>query len=522
MIFNLMMPQSIWVDPLLSNNFLTPGSHFCSDPEEEEFWLLLLYYQGLIDNPVGTGWSYNDLVSQQRSQRTMDDQYWFQHMAADSGDEAYATEDLYSDCFPATDAIAPYPRSQTATAGVSAVNVGRDFGPSHTQHNKEAAGNDQMSLPNLRIANDYDGDFGASYDPRQYTCQAYDAAKGNQAAGYLNYHDSLPNDHWQPNLPVFGEPLEGPQVSPSSFSSSVPSSATSEAMAAMTLDSMAAHGTVTGSSRANNSGNTWAPGYPSTISPKMLRIHPSPPHTSSPESIHTNLFAGSNSDLGSSSFEHHRTRGPSHSHRSSHKLRKELPTKSARRETAVAKPESQSSSSRGKKSALPLLPPNYSQSPPVIRDTEFKQEDLDDMSYEVETPGYEHSDAGYDHAITHGGRAVKDEFLVRSKRAGMTYREIRRKGNFIEAESTLRGRYRTLTKDKDARVRKPEWLDNDVRLLKKAVRKLNKETTPGKAPWGQVADYIAKNGGSYQFGGATCHRKWKELQEEGRPGMKRE
>ena len=44
----------------------------------------------------------------------------------------------------------------------------------------------------------------------------------------------------------------------------------------------------------------------------------------------------------------------------------------------------------------------------------------------------------------------------------MTYREIRKQGNFKEAESTLRGRYRTLTKSKEARVRKPEWQDKDV------------------------------------------------------------
>jgi hypothetical protein len=46
----------------------------------------------------------------------------------------------------------------------------------------------------------------------------------------------------------------------------------------------------------------------------------------------------------------------------------------------------------------------------------------------------------------------------------MTYKEIRRKGGFIEAESTLRGRFRTLTKHRDARVRKPEWTENDVSL----------------------------------------------------------
>jgi hypothetical protein len=67
-------------------------------------------------------------------------------------------------------------------------------------------------------------------------------------------------------------------------------------------------------------------------------------------------------------------------------------------------------------------------------------------------PGMEHRDA-------------QDEFLVKSKLAGMSYKDIRRQGNFTEAESTLRGRFRTLTKHKTARVRKPEWCENDVMFL---------------------------------------------------------
>ena len=59
-------------------------------------------------------------------------------------------------------------------------------------------------------------------------------------------------------------------------------------------------------------------------------------------------------------------------------------------------------------------------------------------------------------------RHAKDDFLVRSKRSGMSYREIRNKGHFKEAESTLRGRYRTLTKRREQRVRKPQWQPKDV------------------------------------------------------------
>ncbi|KAH6681664.1 hypothetical protein B0J14DRAFT_679677 [Halenospora varia] len=113
-------------------------------------------------------------------------------------------------------------------------------------------------------------------------------------------------------------------------------------------------------------------------------------------------------------------------------------------------------------------------------------------------------------------RNSRDDFLVKSKLAGMSYKEIRRKGGFNEAESTLRGRFRTLTKAKSARVRKPEWNDNDIRLLKKAVRKLTHNSDPSKSkvPWKLVAEYIANNGGSYHFGNATCRKRWDELQEQ--------
>ena len=59
-------------------------------------------------------------------------------------------------------------------------------------------------------------------------------------------------------------------------------------------------------------------------------------------------------------------------------------------------------------------------------------------------------------------RAARDEFLVKAKRAGRTYKEIRALGGFAEAESTLRGRFRMLTKRVEERLRKPVWADIDV------------------------------------------------------------
>lgn len=59
-------------------------------------------------------------------------------------------------------------------------------------------------------------------------------------------------------------------------------------------------------------------------------------------------------------------------------------------------------------------------------------------------------------------RSQKDRFLVQARDSNMTYKEIKERGGFSEAESTLRGRYRALTKEKEARVRKPAWSHVDV------------------------------------------------------------
>jgi hypothetical protein len=66
----------------------------------------------------------------------------------------------------------------------------------------------------------------------------------------------------------------------------------------------------------------------------------------------------------------------------------------------------------------------------------------------------------------------KDQMLVDLKQRGYSYKDIKVMGQFEEAESTLRGRYRTLTKPKEARVRKPEWGDREASLtLKHLVRR---------------------------------------------------
>ncbi|KAJ5765659.1 hypothetical protein N7520_005218 [Penicillium odoratum] len=122
---------------------------------------------------------------------------------------------------------------------------------------------------------------------------------------------------------------------------------------------------------------------------------------------------------------------------------------------------------------------------------------------------------------------TRNAFLIDCKRRGLSYKEIKRMGGFKEAESTLRGRFRTLTKSKEQRVRKPKWLERDVTLLIEAVSiytdkdyvyegdelrgQQRGQGQPPKVSWKKVAQFIWANGGSYQFGNATCKKKWCEI-----------
>ncbi|KAL4765130.1 uncharacterized protein BDW70DRAFT_147407 [Aspergillus foveolatus] len=117
---------------------------------------------------------------------------------------------------------------------------------------------------------------------------------------------------------------------------------------------------------------------------------------------------------------------------------------------------------------------------------------------------------------------VKNALLIKYKRQGLSYKDIKRIAGFKEAESTLRGRFRTLTKSKEQRVRKPQWHEKDVRLLCEAVNVYSgdgrispysrRPVPPTKIPWKKVAQYIWNHGGSYHFGNSTCKKKWCEVQ----------
>lgn len=59
-------------------------------------------------------------------------------------------------------------------------------------------------------------------------------------------------------------------------------------------------------------------------------------------------------------------------------------------------------------------------------------------------------------------RADKDALLINGRLTGLSYKQIKEQGKFKEAESTLRGRHRTLTKEKGERLRNPKWERVDV------------------------------------------------------------
>jgi hypothetical protein len=63
-------------------------------------------------------------------------------------------------------------------------------------------------------------------------------------------------------------------------------------------------------------------------------------------------------------------------------------------------------------------------------------------------------------------RQTRDEFLIQSRQKNMSYKEIKEKGGFEQSISTLRGRFRNLTKDKKDRLRKPKWTAADVSAMK--------------------------------------------------------
>lgn len=362
--------------------------------------------------------------------------------------------------------------SQTSAQSVSLANCGRDVGQSRPPYDARAVPvTGQVFFPNHPATNAYAPDLTSSFNQQRNQCLSYNTHGLYNANVGVNYQQGLPpstqlRTESYSHVPVFAEPFEYTHVSPatlnSSFSSSAGSLLNSERMASMTLEpgpppertmSMGFRSNQHGTSTSIQ-GQNWAGNCPPTISPKMLRINPSPSLTpmSSSESIQTGIpVTVDDPDLGTPMWEQHEVRSALSAKHSSHRSRKELPTKPNKprpsrlvpRESVTPRDKNKVYTRQdGRGSPLGCLTESISEAHPMVEAEDLAETDI----------------AGSADAE----RDTKNRFLVESKLAGMTYREIRRQGGFTEAESTLRGRFRTLTKNKEQRVRKPEWQEMDV------------------------------------------------------------
>ncbi|KAH6838484.1 hypothetical protein B0I37DRAFT_439558 [Chaetomium sp. MPI-CAGE-AT-0009] len=181
-----------------------------------------------------------------------------------------------------------------------------------------------------------------------------------------------------------------------------------------------------------------------TVSPKLLRIRQTPTPSSSCESLHTNFLSDAHLHESPGAIEHMLS-VESPLPPTTQKPRKQPPDGSQRRLPPA------DDTHRG-----PSPVDSDYASPAPRRLTRRLQPKATDMGTGSSSP------PNVGELARFPDRTSRDDFLVKHKQMGFTYKEIRRLGGFIEAESTLRGRYRTLTKSREARVRKPEWSEKDT------------------------------------------------------------
>ncbi|KAK4223277.1 hypothetical protein QBC38DRAFT_373427 [Podospora fimiseda] len=263
-----------------------------------------------------------------------------------------------------------------------------------------------------------------------------------------------------------------------------------------------------------------------TVSPKMLRLRPTPTPTSSSESIRTSFLDSGRGDAVPSQNDSQRASSvvidtdlPFMSS-TVMRPRRPLPDRATPRQEGETTrhhphPPVNTSSTQQKNFSSryePYPKLGSTRSPPPLRPLSMLTPAPPKPPVHGYTPAAPVTYTDPDSEE----RKKKDEFLINAKQKGLTYKQIRKLGGFTEAESTLRGRYRTLTKSREARVRKPEWSEIDIYLLEKSVRSHATDPSFGftKIPWKKVAEYIATNGGSYHFGNSTCRKKWDEYVQE--------
>lgn len=261
------------------------------------------------------------------------------------------------------------------------------------------------------------------------------------SSNYLDMHHGLPSNVWATGstMPLLGEPMlcNGQLSPPNTTYSSFSSTSASDAMASMGL------GTPLDTHSVGPADMTLV-GL-STISPEVLRINPSPAPTCSSASTHsTSLPKRDGGGLPSAppSFEQQCPRSVPQKHIDA-KGRKALPDKPRAPHYFTTQSDAASSQKYSDKHTATHRSKHLADLKPKPHRTSLPEISSPEDLATVE-------------------RNKQNEFLIQSKLAGMTYRDIKREGGFREAESTLRGRYRTLTKPKVARVRKPEWTERDV------------------------------------------------------------
>lgn len=193
---------------------------------------------------------------------------------------------------------------------------------------------------------------------------------------------------------------------------------------------------------------------PGTVSPKVLRKCPSPTQDVPSEPSSTSFLPMYGSDLHNPSYFDHDFVVPASSQkkRVTASGRTRLPDIPKRSSASSTSSHSRSSSSPKGRSSSDKHGSSHRPKPL----SEIRPKPARTALPESQSP---QSSAFSAEAMQ---RSKQDEYLVQAKQKGMTYKDIKREGNFKEAESTLRGRYRTLTKPKTARVRKPEWKPSDV------------------------------------------------------------
>ncbi|KIH89302.1 hypothetical protein SPBR_06373 [Sporothrix brasiliensis 5110] len=122
-------------------------------------------------------------------------------------------------------------------------------------------------------------------------------------------------------------------------------------------------------------------------------------------------------------------------------------------------------------------------------------------------------------------RQQEDQYMMQKHReAGWTFSKIQKSGEFSINESTLRGRYRTMTKPPEMRVRKPKWdALADALVLQFAGEQADAQNRPiedAKIKWKVVQAQMVERG-TYSYGYCTLKKRCLLLLEQAKANKER-